>query len=170
MHLAPGASLEDVIASVGGDRRTPVDRIQLLCVLGGEAESGEVQYLSHDIWHLDAECIEDHGDYVRLAERFAMLAKNDLQISDFSDSVDVESGEAWFEFNDGGRRERWTIKVDNDWMDPAFYTRFQELLKRSGSKRRFMICALGQDSLVLCGEESLRREISRFTGLEFAWE
>jgi len=170
VRLAPKVDLDDFLASLDGDRKTSVDRIRLLCVLGGEAEVGDVPRYSDDIWHFDAECIEDDGDYARLAERFAALTKGEIQLSDLSDHVDVQSGEAWLEFTFRGCRERWEMTVDNDWMDPVLYASFQELARSVGSSGKFMICALGQDSLVLFGNETLRQEISDFTGLKFHWQ
>jgi hypothetical protein len=167
--LAPGVTLDDLLPSLNGDLTTPVDKIQLLCALGGEAEESGAGLLSHDIWHLDAECIEDHGDYVRLAKRFSVLAGPSLALGDLVDHVDIEAGEASLEFRLDGRKVSWDLAVDNDWMDPALYTNFQGLL-RSRNNQRFMICALGQDSLVLCGDEAKRRTISSFSGLQFQWE
>jgi hypothetical protein len=167
--LAPGITRQDLLPSLKGDLSTPVDRIQLLCALGGEAETSDAGLLSHTIWHLDAECIEDHGDYVRLAERFGVLAAANLPLVDLADHVEVEAREAWLEFSLDDRRVHWDLTVDNDWMDPALYSKFQQLLS-SRCAHRFMICALGQDSLVLCGDEAKRKAISRFSGLEFQWE
>jgi hypothetical protein len=167
--LAPGVVLDDILSSLNGDENTPVDKIQLLCVLGGESEVGDAGLLSYDVWHFDAECIEDHGDYGRLVDRFRNLAGADLPITNITDYVDIEEHTAWIEFTIDGKREHWDLTVDNDWMDPALYTRFQRLLS-SRSARRFMICALGQDSLVLCGDEARRRAVSEFSGLQFRWE
>ena len=40
-----------------------------LCLPGREGETEPFEPLSDDIWHLGTECIEDHGDYVRIARR-----------------------------------------------------------------------------------------------------
>jgi hypothetical protein len=47
-------------------------------------------YPSDDIWHFDVECIEDHNDYVRIAQRFVDLAGSHLSLEDINDYVDVE--------------------------------------------------------------------------------
>jgi hypothetical protein len=167
--LAPGVTPQDLRPSLKGGLTAPANRVQLLCALGGEAEESKAALLSHDVWHFDAECIEDHGDYARLAKRFGVLAGASLPLVDLADYVDVEAGEAWLEFGLDGRRFRWELTVDNDWMDPALYSSFQKLLS-SRSAHRFMICALGQDSLVLCGDETKRRAISEFSGFQFQWE
>lgn len=165
VDLASGFTIDDVRPSLTG----PFNATQLLCVLGNEAEGGDGELLSRDIWHLDAECIEDHGDYARLAHRFSVLAGDALPLSNVSDHVDIEANMAWLEFDCGGRRHHWDLAIDNDWIDPVLYTNFQKLL-RARSKSRFMICALGQDSLVLCGDQAKRDAISAFSGLRFEWE
>lgn len=167
--LAPGVTMDDLLPSLNGDLAAPADKVHLLCALGGEAEESDAGPLSNDIWHLDAECIEDQGDYVRLARRFSALAGSTLPFTDLIDFVDVEEGTAWLEFGLDGRKVHWDLAVDNDWMDPALYSCFQKLL-RNRSDKRFMICALGQDSLVLWGDEAKRKAISAFSGLGFQWE
>lgn len=166
--LSEGAR-EEIPASLGSGKNGPVDRVELLCVIGSEAESGDCGWFSNDIWHIDAECIVEDGDYVRLAQRFIALAKGWLPLTALRDHVDIESKEAWFEFQLEGRMTRWNLTIEDDWLDPEFYTRFQQLLS-SRSKLRFMICALGQDSLILCGDDRLRTAISTFSGQAFQWE
>jgi len=165
----PGADRADLLASLTSGPEGPIDRVELLCVLGGEAEVGDFGWFSNDIWHVDSECIEDHGAYVRLAERFIALAKGALPLTAIRDHVDVQAGEAWFEFQLDGRTTRWELPVTDDWMAPEFYSNFQKLLS-SRSQLRFMITGLGQDALILCGDDRLRHAISHFAGLQFSWE
>ena len=53
----PGVSDEDLLLSLGGTMDSPVDWVDLLCVLGGDVERGKFGRISDDIWHVDAECI-----------------------------------------------------------------------------------------------------------------
>lgn len=168
--IAPSASLDDLLPSLHGGLEDTVDRVLLLCALGGEAESSGTGLLSHDIWHLDAECIEDHGDYAYLAERFRVLSGGLLPLVGITDFVDLANGQAWLAFTVAGQPVHWDLAVDNDWMDPALYAHFQKLVGARTRSDRFMICALGQDSLLLFGDESKRRAMSAFCGLEFRWE
>ncbi len=168
--LAPSASIDDLLPSMNGRLDDPVDRVHLLCALGGEAECTDAGLLSHDVWHLDAECIEDHGDYVRLAERFAVLSAGNLPVQEVKDHVDIEAAQAWIEFTLDGGRVHWDLVVDNEWMDPALYSNFQKLVGSRTRTGRFMICALGQDSILLFGDEKKRRAISEFSSLDFRWE
>ncbi|HWD20442.1 MAG TPA: hypothetical protein VHB20_14315 [Verrucomicrobiae bacterium] len=92
-------SNDDLALSLGGSLDSPVNWTLLLCVLGGEVERGDFERISDDIWHVDAECIEDHGDYVRLVQRFAILTKGLLPLNNIRDHVAVDKGEAWVEFD-----------------------------------------------------------------------
>ena len=80
MRVRPGISRDDLLHSLGGTMESAVDWVQLLCVLGSEVERGDFERISDDIWHFDAECIEDHGDYLRVVERFVILAKGALAL------------------------------------------------------------------------------------------
>ncbi|MBE1441251.1 hypothetical protein [Paenibacillus sp. OAS669] len=55
--------------------------ILLLISLGSETylSDGGFSHISNDIWYLDTECIEDHGDYIRIIERICELVKTDIQ-------------------------------------------------------------------------------------------
>src|ERR1041384_1175038 len=81
--------------------------LHLLCVMGSEAEdpsqAGPSGYPSDEIWHFDTECIEDHGDYVAIAERLRTLAGGALPIGDIEDHVDVEAGGGRLALHRAGR-------------------------------------------------------------------
>ncbi len=76
----------------------------LLIVLGGEAEEEPYGFLSLNIWHFDTECIEDHGDYARIAMRMEELAGGDFSLEGIEDFIDLEVGKAWLAF-------RLTIRI-----------------------------------------------------------
>jgi len=164
-----GISDDDLLLSLGGTLDSPADWVGLLCTLGGEVERGEFQRISDDIWHVDAECIEDNGDYVRLVERFAILTKGLLPLKNIRDHVDIEAGEAWVEFDLDGKTIHWDLPVDNDWMAPELYSNLQELVS-ARSEKKFFIVALGQDSLVCFGDAAMKDTLSQLSGLNFEWE
>ena len=165
----PGVSDEDLVSSLGGTMDSPVDWVNLLCVLGGEAEHGKLGRMSDDVWHVDAECIVEDGDYVQLLERFAILAKGALPLQDLSDHVDIEQGEAWVEFVLDGKPIHWDLPVSDDWMAPELYSNLQAVVA-SRSNGRFFIIALGQDSLICFGDAAMKQKLSELSGLEFQWE
>jgi hypothetical protein len=129
---------------------------------GGEAP------LSENLWHFDTECIEDHGAYLSIAERFRDLAGGDLPLLEIEDYVDIEAGEAWLAFKLDGASYRWECKVDDDWVDPTVLARFAELLAKKNSKKRFTYLDTGgQDCVIGCFSEEERSRLRKVTGLDW---
>jgi hypothetical protein len=165
----PGVSDADLLLSLEGTMDSPVDWVDLLCVLGGDVERGKFGRISDDLWHVDAECIVEDGDYVRLLERFVILARGALPVQNLRDHVDLENGVAWVEFDLDGQTSHWDLPVSDDWMAPELYSHLQALVA-SRSDNRFFITALGQDSLIGFGTAALKEKLSGLSGLKFAWE
>ena len=92
VRVRPDVSPGDLLLSLGGSMESPVDWIQLLCVLGSDAEHGDLTRVSDDVWHFDAECIAGHGDYKTVINRFVTLAKGTLPLVDIRDQVDIAGG------------------------------------------------------------------------------
>lgn len=168
--MRPGISHDDLLYSLGGSMESPVDWVQLLCVLGSEVERGDFERVSDDIWHFDAECIEGNGDYVAIVSRFAALAKGALPIAELRDHVGIEAGEAWVEFVLDGNRVHWDLEVNDDWVDPELYSRLQQLAVQRGAGTRFFIAGMGQDSLIGFGDDRMREALCGLSGLRFQWE
>lgn len=168
--MRPGISNDDLLYSLGGTMESPVYWVDLLCVLGAEVERGEFERISDDIWHFDAECVEDHGDYVTVVNRFVILAKGALPLTDIRDFVDIEHGKARVEFALDGSKVHWNLEVSDDWVDPGLYSRLQQVVIPRGAGKRFFIAGLGQDSLIAFGDDQMRQALSRLSGLKFQWE
>lgn len=146
----------------------------LLCALGGEIETQEdiehAGYLSDDIWHFDTECIEGDGSYVAIAERMSTLAQGELPLRNIDDRVDFEEGVAWLSFTLDDQPHKWPLKVDDDWVDPALFDRFAELLASRKSGKRFTYINLGgQDCLIGCATPEQRACLAARTGLKVEW-
>ena len=165
----PQISHDDLLLFLGGTMDSPADWTLLLCVLGSEVERGDFERISDDIWHVDAECIEDNGDYVRLVERFVILAKGMLPLENIRDRVAIDEGEAWVEFELKGKTIHWDLEVSDDWMAPELYSNLQQLVS-SQSEKKFFIIALGQDSLICFGDAAMKQKLSDLSSLEFQWE
>lgn len=165
----PQIAHDDLLFSLSGTLDSPVDWTLLLCVLGGEVERGDFERISDDLWHVDAECIEDNGDYVRLVERFAILTKGLLPLKNIRDRVAIDEGEAWVEFELEDKTIHWDLEVSDDWMAPELYSNLQQLVS-ARSEKKFFITALGQDSLICFGDEAMKQKLSELSGLEFQWQ
>jgi hypothetical protein len=169
--LRSDISKDDLLISfdVSKYQKTPYEL--LLCCMGGEVEKEPFdRIISDNIWHFDAECIEDHGAYKSITERMRLIAGNDLPLMNVEDYIDVESGVAWLSFELDGKKIRWEAKVDNDWADPAIFSKFVELLRSRNVQKFFTYCDLGQDCLIGCWDKEKTEKINRLlskTSLKF---
>ncbi|MFF3024704.1 hypothetical protein ACFVRR_18965 [Gottfriedia sp. NPDC057948] len=122
----------------------------LLIALGSELELNEnYNNCSNEIWYLDTECIEDTGDYVRIAERIKDLSKNYLDLKNIKDYVDIENQEASISFTLDEEDYCWKLEVNDDWIDEKIIVKFNDLLEIKNSNKRVYILDLrGQDCLV----------------------
>lgn len=146
----------------------------LLCILGDEAEqeqmAGPSGYPSDNIWYFDTECIRDHGDYARIANRLAALSQGALILSDVQDFVDVELQTAWLSFRCHGVDYRWDATVNDDWVDDQIFSKFVVLLESMGAPRRYIHIDLqGQDCLIGCGTPAQKDLLANKTGLKVSW-
>jgi len=144
----------------------------LLYALGSDEGRGAPgETLVPDLWHLDTECIEDHGDYAQIAQGFAQIAGGALPLTAIRDHVALDEGEAWLEFRLHGRDYRWEARVNEDWLDPVILSRFVELLAEQGSERRIAVYAPEnfQDMLLIGTDEAGLACLRRTTGLDLHW-
>lgn len=144
----------------------------LLYALGsdhGRGAPGEA--LVADLWHLDTECIEDHGDYARIAQGFARIAGGALPLTAVRDHVAVQDGEAWLEFQLRGHEYHWDARVEGDWLDPSILSRFVALLAEQRGTRRIAVHApeSAQDMLLIGTDEPGLARLRRTTGLDLNW-
>lgn len=144
----------------------------LVTTLGSdvELENGEWSVLSNDISLFDTECIEDNGDYLRIAELMRNLADGDLPLQNIVDFVDVDEETAWLEFELDERKYHWDLKVDNDWVDTDIFEMFGKLLqKRNPNKNYTYFDFGGQDFLLGCCTPEQLTKIRDITGMNITW-
>jgi hypothetical protein len=164
VKLLPAATPEALLAewSEKQFRESPY----LLAVALGNEEAR----LSENLWHFDTECIEDHGAYVRIAERLRDIARGDLPLADIEDYVDIEEERAWVAFTLDGKPYRWDCEVDDDWVDASVLSRFAELLAARGGERRFTYLDTGgQDCVIGCFRNDERERLRKVTKLDWQW-
>jgi hypothetical protein len=163
-------SIDDILHSTEGTLSDPIDYRKLLCVMGGSVKRGDFRPRSNDLWHFDTECIEDEGDYVRIAERLVLLSKGALTISEVSDHINIENAEAWLELGFLGKRVHWDLTVQDDWVDATIFSRFVKLFQAVPSEARFTYADLGgQDCLIGFSAEEQRNALTNLTGVKFEW-
>jgi hypothetical protein len=118
-------------------------------------------------WHLDTECIENSGDYCRIAERMKAMAQGSLPIENIRDHIDVEGRVAWLTFDYRGRNTRIDCKVEDDWVDAEVFRQFVDLLAQSDQSKIYLSYDLGgQDLIIACVTKSEFAELKR-NGVRF---
>jgi hypothetical protein len=168
IYRRPGISVDHLLATEDRGRFEAEPFLLALVMLGSETEEPPYERLSDHVWHLDTECIEDHGSYAAIAERMRDLSQEDLPITAITDYVDLEEGVAWLEFELDGQRVHWEPEVQDDWVDPTILSRFAELLTSRGTGRRFTYLDLkGQDCVIGCSTAAQLGALRQKTGLDF---
>jgi hypothetical protein len=166
----PGIAVDHLLESCARDEYENEPFSLVLTVLGNTLEREPWSPLSDCIWHLDTECIEDHGSYGHIASRIKALAGAELPLNDIQDYVDIEEGRAWLSFRLNGEEIRWEPKVDNDWIDTTILSDFARLMERQNSQKRLTYLDLkGQDCLIGCSTEQEFKRLKNLTGLKFEW-
>jgi hypothetical protein len=102
----------------------------------------------------DRECVESNEAYVRIAERMKRIARGSLPIENISDFVSIKENKAWLEFELRGRAIRVDCRVKNDWVDPALFGWFTQLLEECDGQKTFLYFnSIGQTCVLGCAKE-----------------
>ena len=170
IHLKPEFTVETLLESFEREKYEERAYIGAVIRLGGELEREPFTPLSNNLFHLDTECIEGPGDYVRVATRMYDLAQGELRMENLRDHVDIENGDARLEFELDGETVQWRARVDNDWIDPEILSNFCGLLASRSTGRRYSYLDLkGQDCIIGCATEEELRRLRKLTGMNFTW-
>jgi len=102
-----------------------------------------------NLWHLDTECIEDDGAYVRIAGRMAEMAQGSLPLTQVCDHVDIDERSAWVSFVLDGKEIKFDLAFDNDWLDTTFLGKLNKLLREREPSKLFVYYDLGGQSCVV---------------------
>ncbi|PGM57355.1 hypothetical protein [Bacillus sp. AFS053548] len=170
IELNPNLNEELILAEYSKEEFEREPYLLLLIELGSEMELNE-NYIncSNEIWHLDTECIEDTGDYVRIAERIKDLSKDYLNLKNIKDFVDVENQTASISFTLDEKDYCWKLEVNDDWIDEKIIVKFNDLLEIKNTDKRVYILDLGgQDCLVgIYSKEQVKKLNNLLKGYKF---
>lgn len=140
----------------------------ILCIMGGLQAPEFMVRRSGQLCHIDPECIEDTGDYVRRAQDVVQIMQGELPLTKLSDEIDIEKGVARLQIELDGKTHRWDQEVLNDWMDPTFYERFAALIApRQCSRALLYLDAGGQDFFIAAIEPARLKQLRQLTGRDW---
>ncbi|MBA2936894.1 hypothetical protein HZF08_01085 [Paenibacillus sp. CGMCC 1.16610] len=143
--------------------------IHLIMCMGRERDSvldfiSDV-YPSNDVWCFDRECIEDHGDYVQVLKRIAIMVEPALSLTDIQDYVNIQEGKVWIAFKANSTNYRYSLSVQDDWLSPEIFLIFSELLAERGSSRRFFFADTGNEILVVLIERNQFHQLNKLINI-----
>lgn len=151
LHLAPPFTVGDLLESWPREQFEKPGFTMTLVGLGMTEERPPWRNHCANAWHFDTECIEDHGSYVRIAERMAELTQGSLVLDHVRDHVDLEEGIASLDFEHSGKSVHLDLKVNDDWVDPTVFSHFIRLLAASDPSKLFVYHDTGgQDCIIAC--------------------
>lgn len=141
----------------------------LLFTLGSEHQDfdGVWKQNSNDIFTFDTECVEDNGSYISIMKKFSSLAQGAFDICNIKDSVDFNSKKAWVSFDFQGKNYKRDLRLDDDWFDTKLIDMINDLLRISGSKKRFYTYSPDQNLLVVFQDENGIKQLADLTTFEF---
>ena len=151
LSLAAPFTVQDLLASWSREQFEEPGFLMTLVGLGMTEEQPPWRNHCVNAWHFDTECIEDHGSYVRIAERMAEMTQGALVLGNVRDRVDVEAGIASLSFEHLGEPVHLDLTVNDDWVDTAVFAHFVRMLARSAPAKVFLYHGTqGQDCVIAC--------------------
>lgn len=167
IHLNPPFTVDDLLKMFDRSEYEKLGWDMVLVGLGTTEEEEPWRNHCVNLWHFDTECIEDNGDYQRIAQRMAEMAMGSLPLEDIKDHVDIENNKAWLSFKLQGKDVRIDCKVEDDWIDPSVLSTFVELLGQSDKSKVFIYYNLGgQDCILGCVTKSQLTQLNKL-GIKF---
>lgn len=131
--LDDGITVDDVLYSFDRSAYEEKPFDLLLFILGAEVEREPWgRPFCSRVWNFDTECIYQTGDYVKIVKRLCMVAGKPDLITDATDSVNLESGEAWLKYTVDGVSREWTVEVNDDWADTLTLSYVMDDIERDG--------------------------------------
>lgn len=163
LDLAEGISIDDVLYSFEREdyEDEPFDLI--LFVLGIEVERQPWgRPVCNRVWNFDTECIESPGDYVRIVRRLTEIADATTRITELSDFVDLDAGQAWLKYKIDGAERHWDVEVNDDWADTL--TVSYVMADIEGDGKRFFFKENDQAMVLFFLDQPTASELNELSG------
>jgi hypothetical protein len=167
LHLDPQFTVDDLLESWPREQFEKPGFGMARIGLGMTEERPPWRNHCFNVWHFDRECIEDHGDYERIAMRMMEMAQGSLPIERIEDFVDVCEKVAWLKLQFQGREIHIDCRVEDDWVDPRLFGRFVELLHQSDPTKLFLYFDLEEQACILACTTQLQFEELKRAGVKF---
>jgi hypothetical protein len=162
LKLDDGITVDDLLYSFGREdyEERPFDLI--LFVLGIEVEREPWgRSVCSRVWNFDTECIGETGDYVGIVNRLCGVAGQPGLLTDVSDFVDIDAGEAWLKYTVDGNERKWTVEVNDDWADTLTLGYVMDDIERDG--HRFYFKDNGQAMVLFYLDPQTATELNRLS-------
>lgn len=145
--LEPGVSLDDLLYSFERQayEAEPFDLIFFVMGIEIEREPWGRRFCKR-IWNFDTECIEQTGDYVKIAQELCNVTGNRHALQAISDFVDLDGGTGWLKYKVGDVERYWDVEINDDWADPMVISYVMSDLEAVGG--RFYGKDNGQASII----------------------
>jgi hypothetical protein len=131
LALNAGIEIEDLLYSLDRSELEAEPFLPLIGLLGVEVEREPWgRRICDRVWNFDTECINAPGDYVKIVQKLGMLIGDPDYLTELVDSLDFETDDAWLEYTVEGRRQHWSIELNDGWADMITLSYVMEELQR----------------------------------------
>lgn len=165
--IDPERTLEEILESFDREEYEQEGFDSLLFVLANEVETGPSAgaFYTNHLYSLDTECIEDHGDYARIATRLAVMFRDEFNIENISDKVDIDEDIAELSFECMGKKYHKKCRVDNDWLDVSIFELFIQCSSDMRSEKKLVFTVSdGQNLLLSVMTPTQMKAFNKLTG------
>jgi plasmid maintenance system killer protein len=133
LALNVGIEIEDLLYSADRSELEAEPFVPLIGLLGIEVERAPWgRRVCDRVWNFDTECINATGDYVKIVQKLVLLTGAPDYLTEIMD--EVEEDNAWMEYTIEGRRQHWSIELNDDWADMMTLSYLMEELQRDGKQ------------------------------------
>jgi xanthosine utilization system XapX-like protein/plasmid maintenance system killer protein len=133
LALNAGIEIEDLLYSLDRSKLEADPLMPLIGLLGVEVERAPWgRRICDRVWNFDTECINSTGDYVKIVQKLGLLTGTPDYLTEIVDEVKEDA--AWLEYTIEGRKQHWSIELNDDWADMIALSYVMEDLQRDGKQ------------------------------------
>jgi hypothetical protein len=162
LKLNDGVTIEDLVYTFDRAQYEEQPFEVILFALGIEVERAPWgRSICSRVWNFDTECIACSGDYTRIVKRLCEVAGHLDRLTDISDFVDLDSGNAWLKYKVNGTERNWRVEVKDDWADPLTVSYVMADIEHDG--RRFFFKDNGQAMVLFYLDADAAAELNKLS-------